>query len=167
MLSARVTVQLLENDIACGQAARVEFELLVSSCYTTWQRKRSSHRVGLELVDLVLVNALVGIEVHVGLLLQDVVEAGSPLAGSEASSARAVVNHEGNTLGVHVGAEGVHSLNHRLVDNLSVRVSSLPEHVNLGHHGGNVHASGGGVEGDLRLNALGTDLLANLRSRLT
>jgi hypothetical protein len=45
-------------------------------------------------------------------LLEEVVEARGPLARAEAGGAGAVVHHEGDALGVHVGAERVHSLNH-------------------------------------------------------
>jgi hypothetical protein len=41
-------------------------------------------------------------------------------------------------------------------------VALLTQHLHCGHHGGNVHASSEGVQRDLRLNTLGTNLLADL-----
>mmetsp|Transcript_35731 Transcript_35731/g.79489 ORF Transcript_35731/g.79489 Transcript_35731/m.79489 type:complete len:676 (+) Transcript_35731:58-2085(+) len=120
------------------------------------------HGVSQELGDDLLV--LHGALVHggEGLLLQDVVKAGGPLAAAQAGSVGAVVNHEGNTAGVHVGVQGVHSLNDGLIADLGVGVALLTQHLNGGHHGGDVHTGGEGVQGDLSLIAGSADLLPNL-----
>ncbi len=50
---------------------------------------------------------------------------------------------------MHVGAEGVDSLNDRLINDLSVLVAVFAEHINLRHHARHVEASSRGVERDL------------------
>ena len=118
--------------------------------------------VALEGLDKIFVDRCVGIKGGVSELLEDVVETRSPLSGSKTGSGGAVVNHEGDALVVHVGAERVHSLNHRLVHNFRVGVAVLEEDVNLRHHSGDVHTRSGGVEGDLGFHSLGSDLLSYL-----
>ena len=59
----------------------------------------------------------------------------------------------GRCLGMHVGAEGVDSLNDRLIDDLSVLVAVLAEHINLRHHARHVEASSRGVERDMLLHS--------------
>ena len=58
----------------------------------------------------------------VGLLVQNVVEARSPLSGSQPGGKGAVVHHEGDAPGVHVGVEGVHGLDDALVADLARKV---------------------------------------------
>mmetsp|Transcript_79567 Transcript_79567/g.192796 ORF Transcript_79567/g.192796 Transcript_79567/m.192796 type:complete len:601 (-) Transcript_79567:30-1832(-) len=99
------------------------------------------------------------------LLLEVVVEARRPLARAEARGVGAVVHHERDAAGVHVGVEGVDSLDDGLVANLGEGVALLAEGVNLRHHAGAVDARGEGVEGDVLLDALRADLLANLPHR--
>ena len=54
---------------------------------------------------------------------------------------------------MHVGAEGVDSLNDRLINDLSVLVAVFAEHINLRHHARHVEASSRGVERDLVLHS--------------
>lgn len=63
---------------------------------------------------------------------------------------------------VHVRAQGVHSLDDRLVNDLRVRVSTLPEHVDLRHHSRHVHARRERVQGDLLLHSVRAYLLSHL-----
>mmetsp|Transcript_34561 Transcript_34561/g.87392 ORF Transcript_34561/g.87392 Transcript_34561/m.87392 type:complete len:346 (+) Transcript_34561:220-1257(+) len=124
--------------------------------------QRLVHGVLQELGDDLGLDALLGVNGGEGLLLQDVVEAGSPLAGAQAGGVRAVVHHEGDAARVHVGVQGVHGLNDGLVADLGVAVALLAQHLDGGHHGGDVHAGGEGVQGDVLLHALGAHLLAHL-----
>jgi hypothetical protein len=45
-------------------------------------------------------------------LLEEVVETRCPLAGTKTSGPRAVIHHEGNSLGMHVWTKGINSLDH-------------------------------------------------------
>merc|ERR1719199_466745 len=63
---------------------------------------------------------------------------------------------------VHVGAKRVDGLNDGLVHDLRVGVSSLPEDITLGHHGGDVDSSSEWVNRNVLLLPIGTDTLSNL-----
>lgn len=99
-----------------------------------------------------------------GLLGEDVVEAGRPLAGAEAGGVRAVVHHEGDAAGVHVRVERVDGLDDGLIADLRVGVALGAQAVDRGHHGRAVHARREGVKGSLLASlAGGAHLLADLR----
>jgi len=65
------------------------------------------------------------------LLGQDVVKTRGPFARTKTSSCGTIVYHEGNSPGVHERVERIYSLNHTLVHHLRVRVSFLPQDLNL------------------------------------
>mmetsp|Transcript_21569 Transcript_21569/g.43585 ORF Transcript_21569/g.43585 Transcript_21569/m.43585 type:complete len:552 (+) Transcript_21569:94-1749(+) len=117
--------------------------------------------VDLEGLDEVGVDLLAVVDGGVGELLEDVVESRRPLPGAGLGGEGAVVHHECDAPVVHVGAEGVDGLDDGLVDDLGVWVAGLEEHVDLGHHGGDVYAGGEGVHGDVLLVAGGADLLSD------
>mmetsp|Transcript_10985 Transcript_10985/g.33557 ORF Transcript_10985/g.33557 Transcript_10985/m.33557 type:complete len:203 (-) Transcript_10985:1140-1748(-) len=114
--------------------------------------------LGLEL----LVHLLAVVHGDVGLLVQNVVEARSPLSASQPGGKGAVVHHEGDAPGVHVGVEGVHGLDDALVADLAPLVPLLPECLQGGHHVRHVHSGGEWVDWDLTLHALGPNLVPDL-----
>mmetsp|Transcript_21519 Transcript_21519/g.85568 ORF Transcript_21519/g.85568 Transcript_21519/m.85568 type:complete len:782 (-) Transcript_21519:50-2395(-) len=114
-----------------------------------------------EVVDERVVERDARVDGREGLLLEEVVEARRPLARAQARRARAVVDHEGDALVVHVRAERVDGLDDRLVDDLRVRVPRLAQDVDLGHHHGDVDARREAVDGRRLGRAIGADLLAD------
>jgi len=120
------------------------------------------HGILQKVLDAVLVNGLAIVNGSVSKLIEDVIEAWSPLSRAGLGSERAVVNHESNAAVVHVRAKRVDGLNNRFVDNLRVGVTSLAEDIDLGHHGGNVNTGSEGVQGDVVLVASGADALTDL-----
>lgn len=120
------------------------------------------NRVLQEVSDSLRINRLAIIDRGVGELVEDVIEARSPFPGASLGGERAVVNHERNPTVVHVGAKRVDGLNDGLVHDLRVGVSSLPEDITLGHHGGDVDSSCEWVNRNVLLLPIGTDTLSNL-----
>lgn len=76
-----------------------------------------------ESIEELLIDRRSSVDGGIRLLIEDVVKSGRPLAAAEASGIRAVVNHEGDATGVHVGVQAVDCLDDRLVADLAVRMA--------------------------------------------
>ena len=61
---------------------------------------------------------------HVSLLLKHVIKSGCPLSAAQSSCVTAVVHHESYSPGMHVGIEGVHSLQ---VSQINAASSVMPK----------------------------------------
>lgn len=106
-----------------GALLRSAWQRYCTRCNRCWVSQTPASRGGgaRHLVDVVVeelledfwVEGLLVVDGHVGLLVQNVVKAGCPLAAAQARRVATVVHHEGHPPSVHVRIQRVHSLRTR------------------------------------------------------